>query len=81
LYSVLDHSKSTKENLDKLIYSSDYYTVIVRLREYLQEFNELQGEERERIDHLLQNKIGYGINKIIKIGEIHCLNIFVTLDV
>jgi len=65
LYSVLDHSKSTKENLDKLIYSSDYYTVIVRLREYLQEFNELQGEERERIDHLLQNKIGYGINKII----------------
>jgi hypothetical protein len=69
LYSVLAHSKPTKENLDKLIYSSDYYTVIVRLREYLQEFNELQGEERERIDHLLQNKIGYGVSKLIKIGE------------
>lgn len=69
LYSVLAHSKPTKENLDKLIYNSDYYTVIVRLREYLQEFNELQGEERERIDYLLQHKIGYGINKLIKIGE------------
>ena len=69
MYSVLAHSKPTKENLDKLIYNSDYYTVIVRLREYLQEFNELQGEERERIDYLLQHKIGYGINKLIKIGE------------
>lgn len=69
LYSVLAHSNPTKENIDNLIYNSDYYTIIIRLRTFLQEFNELQGEERERIDYLLKNKLGYGINKIIKIGE------------
>jgi hypothetical protein len=68
-YSVLAHSNPTKENIDNLIYNSDYYTIIIRLRTFLQEFNELQGEERERIDYLLKNKLGYGINKIIKIGE------------
>lgn len=69
LYSVLVHSNPTKENIDNLIYNSDYYATIVNLRTFLQEFNELQGEERKRIDYLVKNKIGYGLNKIIKIGE------------
>lgn len=69
LYSVLAHSNPTNENIDNLIYNSDYYTIIVRLRKLLKEFNELQGEERENVDRLVKNKIGYGINKIIKIGE------------
>lgn len=69
LYSVLAHSNPTNENIDNLIYNSDYYTIIVRLRKFLKEFNELQGEERENVDRLVKNKIGYGINKIIKIGE------------
>jgi hypothetical protein len=68
-YSVLAHSNPTNENIDNLIYNSDYYTIIVRLRKFLKEFNELQGEERENVDRLVKNKIGYGINKIIKIGE------------
>ena len=42
---------------------------MIRLRKFLKEFNELQGEERENVDRLVKNKIGYGINKIIKIGE------------
>lgn len=68
-YSELIHSNPTKENLDKLIYNSRYYSVITWLRRVLPYFKTIKSEEIELVNRILSISFMCDIDKIIKIGE------------
>lgn len=66
LYSYLKHSNPTKENLDELIYKSDYYSIINKMRTFLRALNELEGEEKEKINRLFYISFGSDVDKFSK---------------